>query len=101
PEGRCSPGCRSRQHGRPGSRSGGSSVSPPKTPSRPSSYSCPTCFLREEQTVNGLRRYAPFALLVAAQIVLVVVAPSKGGQSANGPIGGDFNGAAPTSQQSP
>jgi len=51
--------------------------------------------------VNGLRRYAPFALLVAAQIVLVVVAPSKGSQSANGPIGGEFGGAAPTSQQSP
>jgi hypothetical protein len=50
--------------------------------------------------VTGLRRYAPFALLVMAQIVLVVVAPSKGGSSANGPIGGQFNGSSPTAQSS-
>jgi len=51
--------------------------------------------------VTGLRRYAPFALLVMAQIVLVVVAPSKGTPSANGPLGGQFNGASPTAAQSP
>jgi hypothetical protein len=51
--------------------------------------------------VTGLRRYAPFALLVAAQIVLVVVAPSKGATSANGPLGGQFNGSSPTAQSSP
>lgn len=51
--------------------------------------------------MTGLRRYAPFALLVAAQIVLVFVAPSKGTQSANGPLGGEFNGSAPTAQVSP
>ena len=51
--------------------------------------------------MTGLRRYAPFALLVMAQIVLVVVAPSKGGTSANGPLGGQFNGAAPSAQSSP
>jgi hypothetical protein len=45
-------------------------------------------------SVTALRRYAPFALLVAAQIVLVIVAPSHGAPSANGPLGGEFNGAA-------
>ena len=50
--------------------------------------------------MTGLRRYAPFALLVMAQIVLVVVAPSKGGSSANGPIGGQFGGQSPTAQSS-
>ena len=51
--------------------------------------------------MTGLRRYAPFALLVAAQIVLVVVAPSKGATSANGPLGGQFNGGTPSAQSSP
>ncbi len=50
--------------------------------------------------MTGLRRYAPFALLVMAQIVLVVVAPSKGGSSANGPIGGQFSGGSPAAQSS-
>jgi hypothetical protein len=47
--------------------------------------------------MTGPRRYAPFALLVAAQIVLVVVAPSRGGTAGN-QLGGEFPaaGAAPT-----
>ncbi|MDQ1695111.1 MAG: hypothetical protein QOJ03_464 [Frankiaceae bacterium] len=40
--------------------------------------------------MSSLRRYAPFALLVAAQIVLVVVAPSHG-TTASG-LGGTFSG---------
>lgn len=48
---------------------------------------------------SSLRRYAPFALLVAAQIVLVVVAPTKGATSAN-PVGGQFTGAQPGASQS-
>jgi len=49
--------------------------------------------------VSSLRRYAPFALLVAAQIVLVVVAPSRGATTANGPLGGQFSGGPAASQQ--
>src|SRR4051812_2477855 len=44
-------------------------------------------------SVPSLRRYAPFALLVMAQIVLVIVAPSRSAPAANGPLGGQFNGA--------
>ena len=51
--------------------------------------------------MTALRRYAPFAALVLAQIVLVVVAPSRGASSANGPIGGQFTGASPNSSQAP
>ncbi len=48
------------------------------------------------------RRYAPFALLVAAQIVLVLVAPSRGASTtAGGPLGGQFSGAAPAGEASP
>src|SRR4051812_32241857 len=50
---------------------------------------------------TSLRRYAPFALLVAAQIVLVVVAPSRGASTANGPLGGQFSGAVPGSSAAP
>jgi hypothetical protein len=45
--------------------------------------------------VSSLRRYAPFALLVAAQIVLVVVAPSHAttsGSTLGGQFGGDGTG---------
>ena len=51
--------------------------------------------------MTPFRRYAPFALLVAAQIVLVIVAPSRGASSANGPLGGDFTGAQPGVSASP
>jgi hypothetical protein len=47
---------------------------------------------------SSLRRYAPFALLLAAQTVLVIVAPSHGTASGNGPLGGQFNGALPAGQ---
>jgi len=41
--------------------------------------------------MTSLRRYAPFALLVATQMVLVLVAPSHG--SAGGTqLGGQFQG---------
>jgi hypothetical protein len=43
--------------------------------------------------MSPLRRYAPFAMLVAAQIVLVLVAPSRAGTSAT-PIGGQFTGSS-------
>lgn len=49
----------------------------------------------------ALRRYAPFAALVLAQVVLVIVAPSRGASSANGPIGGTFTGAPGTSASAP
>src|SRR4051794_41805827 len=43
--------------------------------------------------MTSLRRYAPFALLVATQMVLVLVAPSHG--SAGGTqLGGQFQGGA-------
>jgi hypothetical protein len=51
--------------------------------------------------MSSLRRYAPFALLVAAQIVLVVVAPSHGTSAANGPLGGQFPGTTPGASASP
>ena len=51
--------------------------------------------------MSGLRRYAPFALLVAAQIVLVLVAPSRGATTANGQLGGQFPGNSPAAQSSP
>lgn len=49
--------------------------------------------------MTALRRYAPFALLVAAQTVLVLVAPSRGSTPPSGPLGGQFPGgpAASTS----
>src|SRR3954466_8567310 len=43
--------------------------------------------------MTSLRRYAPFALLVATQMVLVLVAPSHG-SSAGTPLGGQFQGGA-------
>ncbi|HET7310010.1 MAG TPA: hypothetical protein VFJ17_01655 [Mycobacteriales bacterium] len=44
--------------------------------------------------MSGLRRYAPFALLVAAQIVLVIVAPSKGATQGS-TLGGQFGTGTP------
>ena len=41
--------------------------------------------------MTSLRRYAPFALLVATQMVLVLVAPSHGASS-NNALGGTFQG---------
>ena len=41
--------------------------------------------------MTSLRRYAPFALLVATQMVLVLVAPSHGA-STNNALGGTFQG---------
>src|SRR5437764_13654624 len=43
-----------------------------------------------EVSMSPLRRYAPFAMVVAAQIVLVLVAPSRAGTTSNGPLGGQF-----------
>ena len=51
--------------------------------------------------MTALRRYAPFAALVLAQIVLVVVAPSRPSSSANGAIGGEFTGSSQSSSQAP
>ena len=51
--------------------------------------------------MSGLRRYAPFALLVAAQIVLVLVAPSRGATTANSQLGRQFPGNSPAAQSSP
>ena len=44
--------------------------------------------------MSGLRRYAPFALLVAAQIILVIVAPSNGATQSN-TLGGQFGSGQP------
>ena len=44
--------------------------------------------------MSGLRRYAPFALLVAAQIVLVIVAPSNSASQGNA-LGGQFGSGTP------
>ena len=44
--------------------------------------------------MSGLRRYAPFSLLVAAQIVLVILAPSKGATQGN-TLGGQFSSGTP------
>ena len=44
--------------------------------------------------MSGLRRYAPFSLLVAAQIVLVILAPSKGATQGNA-LGGQFGSGTP------
>src|SRR5690242_18314675 len=41
--------------------------------------------------MTSLRRYAPFALLVATQMVLVLVAPSHG-SSGGTQLGGQFQG---------
>src|SRR5437764_11813037 len=41
--------------------------------------------------MTSLRRYAPFALLVATQMVLVLVAPSRG-SSGGTQLGGQFQG---------
>jgi hypothetical protein len=45
--------------------------------------------------MTSLRRYAPFALLVATQMVLVLVAPSHGSSTGNA-LGGNFQGANST-----
>src|SRR5881227_1967011 len=47
-----------------------------------------------EVPVSGLRRYAPFALLVAAQIILVIVAPSNSATQSNA-LGGQFPAGSP------
>jgi hypothetical protein len=46
--------------------------------------------------VTALRRYALFGLLVAAQIVIVVVAPSHGSTNGSQTVGGQFTGGAPS-----
>ncbi len=45
--------------------------------------------------MTPLRRYAPFALLVAAQLVLVLVAPSRQAATATGPLSGQLNAGNP------
>src|SRR5947209_16240240 len=42
--------------------------------------------------MTSLRRYVPFALLVATQMVLVLVAPSHGASSTGPALGGTFQG---------
>ena len=50
--------------------------------------------------MSGLRRYAPFALLVAAQIVLVIVAPSNSATQSN-TLGGQFGQPNAASSSAP
>src|SRR3954454_13808686 len=52
------------------------------------------CLTPPEVPVSGLRRYAPFALLVAAQIILVFLAPSNSATQANA-LGGEFGSGTP------
>src|SRR3954469_11155938 len=52
------------------------------------------CLTPPEVPVSGLRRYAPFALLVAAQIILVIVAPSNSAAPGN-TLGGQFGSGTP------
>jgi hypothetical protein len=46
--------------------------------------------------MQSLRRYGPFALLITAQLIVVLIAPSKPASSNSAGLGGEFRGAGPS-----